>query len=79
MIIFSQLEVALLEVEPVEALRELAIRLHASGIEKKEILKEFNEFDKMLKYSNKNQDSDYLEEVLDMMGGWYVGRNLNFD
>ena len=76
--LFSQLESALQEDEPIEAIRELAIKLHASGTSKQEILKEFNAFDEMLKNANRNQDSDYLEDVLDMMSESYVGRNLDF-
>ena len=73
----QQLETALQQQAPVEALRELVIFLNQSGLKKESLLKNFYAFDDFLRAANRNRDADYLEDVLDMMTGYYVGRNLD--
>lgn len=77
MTIFNELEIALLQDEPIESIRSVVTNLYASGMEKSEILKEFYRFDEILKKLNRNVDSDYLEDVIDMITGYYVGRNFD--
>ncbi|MCY1240424.1 hypothetical protein D3C86_1723240 [compost metagenome] len=72
--IFREIEKALPQDFSVEALRQLAIDLRENGVSKAEILENFREFDLALKNNERNEASDYVEEVMDMMAGYYVGR-----
>jgi hypothetical protein len=76
-IIYDEIESALSQESPIEALRQLAIDLNGNGIEKVEILKNFYAYDMTLKSKGMDEASDYLEEVIDMMTGYYIGRNLD--
>jgi hypothetical protein len=73
----QDIERALTEVAPIDALRELAIELNNRGVEKGEILREFYAYSKRSDDLGRNAEANYLEDVLDMMTGYYVGRNLD--
>jgi hypothetical protein len=75
-IISDRIEKAFLNELPVESLRQLAIDLNEEGIGKDTILKEFHEFDTFLITEGRDNEVDILEDVIDMMTGYYVGRNL---
>jgi hypothetical protein len=75
---FDQIEKCLLQEFPVESLRNLVIYLNNNGISKEELLKEFYEFDQVLIESGRAHEQDCLEDVLDMMTGFYGGYNINF-
>lgn len=75
--IHDAIETALAQAAPIEALRQLAIDLNNDGIGKAEILDAFQTFDLALKDQDMDQASDYLEEVIDMLTGHYLGRNLD--
>ena len=74
--IAQQIEEALSQESPIESIRKLAIKLNNDGVEKEEILREFYAFDNILKNTERDRDVDFLEEVIDMMTGCYMGRNL---
>ncbi len=76
--ISEQIENALSQEMPIENLRQLAIKLNANGIENKWNSHGFFEHDNLLKRENRNQDADFLEDVIDMIVGHHEGRNLNF-
>jgi len=67
---------ALSKNNPIESLRTLVIQLNKDGISKNEIVKIFYSVDNMLRTEGKTDDSDLLEDVIDMMTGYYVGKNI---
>ncbi|MBN3750703.1 hypothetical protein G3N96_35610 [Burkholderia sp. Se-20373] len=73
----GRIEVALSQYSPEESLRQLVINLNDAGVGKLEILKEFNEVDQMLRSVDRDGDADILEDVIDMITGYYVGKNLD--
>ncbi|VWD18359.1 hypothetical protein BLA39750_03730 [Burkholderia lata] len=73
----DRIEVALSQSSPEESLRQLVINLNDAGVGKLEILREFNEVDKMLRSVGRDEGADILEDVIDMMTGYYVGKNLD--
>lgn len=70
--IAQRIEEALSQEAPIESIRQLAITLNTEGIGKEEILREFYVFDEILRNANRDQDVDYLEDVIDMMTGCYT-------
>ncbi|WP_124619812.1 hypothetical protein [Burkholderia contaminans] len=76
-LIKGKIEVALSQSFPEESLRQLVIDLNDAGVGKLDILKEFNDFDQMLRSVDRDGDADILENVIDMMTGYYVGKNLD--
>ena len=74
----EQIEAALKQEEPIEQIRKIAIQLNKEGVNKEDIIRDFTAFDNFLKGSGRDLDSDFLEEVIDMLTGYYVGRNLDF-
>ncbi|MFC0397421.1 hypothetical protein [Paraburkholderia rhizosphaerae] len=73
----DRIEMVLSQSFPEESLRQLVINLNNAGVGKSEILKEFNELDQMLRNAGRDEDADIVEDVMDMMTGYYVGRNLD--
>lgn len=73
----DKIEVALSQSSPEESLRQLVIDLNDAGVGKLDILKEFNEVDQILRSVDRDEDADILEDVIDMMTGYYVGKNLD--
>jgi hypothetical protein len=76
-IISERIKKAFLTEFPVESLRQLAIDLNKEGISKEIILKEFYEFDAFLIEEERDSKVDILEDVIDMMTGYFVGMNLD--
>ena len=76
-IIAKRIKKAFLTEFPSESLRQLVIDLNKDGISKESILKEFYEFDAFLIEERRDSEVDILEDVIDMMTGYYVGRNLD--
>jgi hypothetical protein len=76
-IIAKRIEKAFLNELPLESLRQLTIDLNKEGIGKETILKEFYEFYAFLIAEGRTNEVDILEDVIDMMTGYYVGRNLD--
>lgn len=76
-IIAERIKKAFLTEFPVESLRQLAIDLNKEGISKEIILKEFYEFDAFLIEEERDSKVDILEDVIDMMTGYFVGMNLD--
>jgi hypothetical protein len=62
---------------PIESLRQLAIDLNVEGISKESILREYYEFDAFLIKEERDHDVDIMEDVIDMITGYYVGQNLD--
>ncbi|MDR0481173.1 MAG: hypothetical protein LBG66_04735 [Gallionellaceae bacterium] len=75
--IYQKIEDALSKENPVEALTLLVIELNNQGVSKEKIVEAFYFVDNELKNINENSKVDLLEEVIDMMTGYYVGRNLD--
>lgn len=73
----QNIEKAMCEALPIDSLRELAIKLNKSGVEKNKILSEFYAYCNKLKSAERDAEVDFLEDVIDMMTGYYVGRNLD--
>jgi hypothetical protein len=76
-IIAERIKKAFLTEFPVESLRQLAIDLNKEGISKEIILKKFYEFDAFLIEKGRDSEVDILEDIIDMMTGYYVGMNLD--
>jgi hypothetical protein len=72
----EQIERALASSSPVEGLRAYAMDLSSQGLHRSEITKIFKDYYKILQDTNRQKDEDILGDVLDMLTGWYSGRNL---
>ncbi|MFJ2685219.1 hypothetical protein ACIOYV_15950 [Pseudomonas sp. NPDC087342] len=70
------IQTALDDEKPTESLRQLVIDWNNAGVTKDDILEKFQAFDKILIEQQRDQEVDLLEDVIDMMTGWYVGMNL---
>lgn len=69
---------ALQSPDPRESLREMVETLNANGVSKDELVWQFNVFlGEMAEKAHRENDVIILEDVLDMMTGWYVGQNLD--
>ena len=69
----------LFEQDAVEKLRNFALQLYAKGFSEKEIYQIYLESD--IELQNDGTDEhliETLEEVMDMMVGWYPCRNIDF-
>ena len=69
----------LFELDAVEKLRNFALQLYAEGFSEKEIYQIYLESD--VELQNNGADGhliETLEEVMDMMVGWYPCRNIDF-
>ena len=74
---FARLEQALASGDPVEELRRYAIELSRQGLKRQAIYDLFHDFSKRLQDAGRTQDEDALGDVMDMISGYYVGRNLD--
>ena len=74
------IEDLLYEPNSVEKLREYALQLYPKGFSKEEIYQIFLKSDIELQ-NDKTEESyiDTLEDVMDMMVGWYPSRNIDFE
>lgn len=69
---------ALRSPDPRESLREMVETLNACGVSKDELVWQFNVFlGEIAENADRENDVIILEDVLDMMTGWYVGQNLD--
>ena len=69
----------LFEQDAVEKLRNFALQLYAEGFSEKEIYQIFLESDVELQNDGTDEHLiETLEEVMDMMVGWYPCRNIDF-
>ena len=69
----------LFEQDAVEKLRNFALQLYAEGFSEKEIYQTFLESDVELQNDGIDEHLiDALEEVMDMMVGWYPSGNIDF-
>ena len=69
----------LFEQDAVEKLRNFALQLYAEGFSEKEIYQIYLESD--IELQNDGTEElliETLEEVMDMMVGWYPSRNIDF-
>lgn len=71
------IEAALRHKMPIDTLRQLALELNNKGMKKEEIYQEFLNYLLLLEESDKQQDIHILGDVMDMMTGWYIGRELD--
>ena len=72
----EDLETALRAADPAEALRQLAEALLAHGHDRPALYDAFLAFYKMLQDDGRERDEAHLGDVMDMLTGGYVGRNL---
>ena len=69
----------LFEQDAVEKLRNFALQLYAKGFSEKEIYQIYLESDVELQNDGTDEHLiETLEEVMDMMVGWYPCRNIYF-
>ena len=69
----------LFEQDVVEKLRNFALQLYAEGFSEKEIYRIYLESDVELQNDRTDEHLiETLEEVMDMMVGWYSCRNIDF-
>ena len=69
----------LFEQDAVEKLRNFALQLYAEGFSEKEIYQIYLESDVELQNDGTDEHLiETLEEVMDMMVGWYPCRNIDF-
>ena len=69
----------LFELDAVEKLRNFALQLYAEGFSEKEIYQMYLESDVELQNDGTEELLiETLEEVMDMMVGWYPCRNIDF-
>ena len=69
----------LFEQDAVEKLRNFALQLYAEGFSEKEIYQIYLESDVELQNDGTEEHLiETLEEVMDMMVGWYPCRNIDF-
>ena len=69
----------LFEQDVVEKLRNFALQLYAEGFSEKEIYRIYLESDVELQNDRTDEHLiETLEEVMDMMVGWYPCRNIDF-
>jgi len=62
---------------PIESLREIVFRLNKEGLNKDEIYNIFLKHYTKLQEDKGNEYVDILGDVLDMICGWYVGKNID--
>lgn len=72
----AQIEEILQKQDPIDALRQFVIKLNTDGISKEEILREFSELHSVLQKNNRERDADIVGDVIDMITGWYKGKDL---
>lgn len=64
---------------PVKSLRDFAIVLNDKGLNQQEIYNVFYAYYLKLEEENEYEYVDILGDVMDMISGWYVGKNLNLN
>lgn len=65
--------------DPIEALRRFVLVLNHNGLDKEAIYNILYSYSIELAQAERNSDSEILEDVMDMVTGWYVGRNLELN
>lgn len=69
------IEDLLYEANSVKKLREYALQLYTKGFSKEEI---YQIFLNCTTSTMEQTHRDNLEDVMDMITGWYVGKNIDF-
>ena len=72
----KEIEIALKNSNPTEDLRNIAVNLNEKGVEKEEIYSIFYGCSLELYEEERDVDAELLEDIMDMVTGWYVGRNI---
>lgn len=73
-----ELEAALSAADPETALRQLALRLaRDQGLKKQEVYGVFHAFSLKLAHAGRDEEAARVQDVMDMITGWYVGQNLD--
>ncbi len=67
---------ALASVKGIDALIDLAVDLNNEGFSKQSIYDVFHTYSLKLTENNEAEKATLLEDVLDMITGWYVGKNI---
>jgi hypothetical protein len=62
---------------PIESLREFVISLNQKGLSKDDIYDILYQYFLYCQEFDKEEEENILGDVLDMITGWYSGKNLN--
>ena len=73
----KEIERALKTTDPIEALRQFVLDLNQKGYDKGGIYDILYTYSLKLAEEEREVDSEILEDVMDMVTGWFVGRNLD--
>ncbi len=75
----TEIEKALKSKQPIDELRILSLKLNKEGYNSQEIYNILYEYDLELIKEGRQDDSYVLEDVMDMVTGYYSGYNLNLE
>ncbi len=73
----KEIEKAINSNNPIESLKEFVLLLNRKGLSKNEIYNELNLYFLYCQEHNKDEEENILGDVLDMITGWYLGKNLD--
>lgn len=73
----NNLKIFLSSKEPLDSLRQYAIDLNKEGLNKEEVYNIFYDYYLELQENNDEIKANILGDVMDMITGWYVGRNID--
>lgn len=73
----KNIEEALKATNPIDALRLWILELNSIGSQKQEIYNILYDYSLQLMKDNRENEAELLEDVMDMITGWYVGKNLD--
>lgn len=73
----KEIEKAINSNNPIESLKEFVLLLNGKGLSKNEIYNELYLYFLYCKEHNKEEEENILGDVLDMITGWYLGKNLD--
>jgi len=65
------------QADPLEGLRTLAIRLNEQGYEKEYIYNYFLRMHAIFEERQNTREADLLFDMMDMITGWYSGKNFH--
>ena len=75
----EDIEHALKTDNPIDALCAFVLQLNNQRIKKEEIYDLLLQYSLSLSRDNRAREAELLEDVMDRVSGWYVGKNLNLD
>lgn len=73
----KEIEKAINSNNPIESLKEFVLLLNEQGLSKDNIYNILYKYFLYYQEDNKEEEENILGDVLDMLSGWYSGKNLN--